>query len=232
MNLSSLAAVLFSLTTCGVTAAISAAVAGLGQTAAARWRNGGVAVAVLLAWLALTAVLAAMGRLSDFTALPPRVVPFILIGNLAAIVVAASALGKRLAHATPIGWLIGVQVFRVAVEVTLALLYHSGVVPVQMTFEGRNWDILVGLTALPVAWLAGHGRLPRPWLLGWNLLGLGLLANIVVISILSMPTPLRAFPEGPANTFIATAPYIWLPTVLVPTALGAHLLAFRHLLTR
>lgn len=224
MELSLLAAALFVVTTLGVCAAFAAACARLGR------RAGVVAALALPAWLGLTAALAAAGALSDFAAVPPRAVPLIVAGNLAAVAVALSPLGRGLAAATPVAWLIGFQVFRVGVELVLAMLYHAGVVPVQMTFEGRNWDILVGLTAAPVAWLAASGRLGRPWLIAWNLAGLGLLANIVVISVLSMPTALRAFPDGPANTFIATAPYIWLPTLLVPAALGGHLLALRALL--
>jgi hypothetical protein len=37
------------------------------------------------------------------------------------------------------------------------------------------------------------------------------------------------FQNEPANTFIAQFPYIWLPTVLVPTAWAGHLLLFRRL---
>jgi hypothetical protein len=56
-----------------------------------------------------------------------------------------------------------------------------------------------------------------------------LLLNIVVIAILSMPTPLRHFHNEPANTFIAYFPYIWLPAFLVQVALFGHLLVFRWL---
>lgn len=224
MPLDLLALGLFVLTTLAVCAAFVGACGRLGRRAAL------VAGLALAGWLCLTAALAAAGALGDFAAVPPRVTPVILAGNLAAVAIAVSPLGRALAAGTPVAWLIGFQVFRVAVELVLAMLYHGGIVPVQMSFEGRNWDILVGLTALPVAWLAARGRLGRPWLVAWNLAGLGLLLNIVVISILSMPTAMRAFPDGPANTFIATAPYVWLPTLLVPAALGGHLLALRSLL--
>lgn len=226
MALSLFAAVLFVLTTLGVCTAFVLACGRLGRRAAL------LAGLALAGWLGLTAALAAAGALSDFAAAPPQVMPVIVAGNLAAVVVALSPLGRGLAAHTPLAWLIGFQVFRVFVELVLAMLYHAGIVPVQMTFEGRNWDILVGLTAPLVAWAAAAGRLGRPWLIAWNLAGLGLLLNIVVISILSMPTALRAFPDGPANTFITTAPYVWLPTLLVPAALGGHLLALRALLSR
>lgn len=230
MPINALATALFLVTTAAVFVAIVVAVRRLDRASADRRQLSFIVAAALLGWLGLTALLAAAGALSNFSALPPRITPVIVAGNLAAVIVAASAAGRRLALATPLAWLVGFQVFRVGVELCLVLLFHGGVVPVQMTFEGRNWDILVGLTALPVAWLAARGRLTRPWLLAWNLFGLSLLLNIVVISTLSTPSPFRAFHAEPANTFIATPPYVWLPSLLVPAALCGHLLVFRALL--
>lgn len=229
MTIGTLTAALFLLTTGAVVVAIAAAVGHAAPAAQARRRYRLAAAAALLGWLGLTGALAAAGALGDFAALPPGITPVVVGGNLAAAVVAASALGRRLALQVPLAGLIGFQVFRVGVEICLALLYHGGVVPEQMTFEGRNWDILVGLSALPLAWLAARGRLPRPALLAWNVVSLGLLLNIVVISVLSTPSAFRAFPQEPANTFIATAPYVWLPALLVPAALAGHLLVFRYL---
>lgn len=230
MDLFAVASALFTLTTFGVAAAIVAACASAAPSPAARRRAGLLAALALLAWLGFTGALAARGALSDFSVVPPRVTPVILAGNLAAVALALSPLGRRIAVGTPLAWLVGFQVFRVAVELVLAMLHHAGVVPVQMSLEGRNWDILSGLAAAPVAWLAARGRLPRRGLLAWNVLGMGLLINIVAIAVLSMPTAMRAFPAGPANTFIATAPYVWLPALLVPAALAGHLLVFRRLL--
>jgi len=51
-----------------------------------------------------------------------------------------------------LAWLIGLQVFRVGSGDFSGPGYRAGFVPVQMTLEGRNWDVLTGLTALPMAW--------------------------------------------------------------------------------
>jgi hypothetical protein len=63
----------------------------------------------------------------------------------------------------------------------------------------------------------------------WNWMGLALLVNIVVISNLSAPTPLRVFMNEPANEWIARAPFVWLPAVMVLTALLGHVVVFRRL---
>ena len=68
-----------------------------------------------------------------------------------------------------------------------------------------------------------------PILLVWNLMGLALLVTIVVISILSLPMPLRVFINEPANTIVTRFPFIWLPGFLVPLAYTLHLFALRKL---
>ncbi len=58
---------------------------------------------------------------------------------------------------------------------------------------------------------------------------MGLLFTIVSVAILSAPTPMRVFDNEPANTFVVTAPYVWLPAFLVQAALFGHLLVLRKL---
>ena len=66
----------------------------------------------------------------------------------------------------------------------------------------------------------------------WNVIGLALLLNIVLIAVLSMPTSFRVFTEGPANTLLTQFPFIYLPAVLVPVAYTAHVLSLRQLFRR
>jgi len=107
----------------------------------------------------------------------------------------------------------------------------TGIMPEQMTFTGDNFDILTGLTALPVAWLAASGWAPRWLVVGWNLMGSVLLVVIVGIAGASMPG-IAAFGPERLNTWIADPPYIWLPGVLVQGALLGHLVVWRKLLSR
>ena len=121
------------------------------------------------------------------------------------------------------------QVFRGFVEVLLWLLFVQNLLPEQMTFEGRNWDILSGLTAF----LAARFLLTSKWwMIIWNLLGLGLLINIVTIAILSMPTPIRVFNNEPANTIVTQFPFVFLPTFLVPLAYLLHFMSLRKLMMK
>ena len=102
-----------------------------------------------------------------------------------------------------------------------------------MTFEGRNFDELVGLTALPIAYLVMSGKLKsKAWIIAWNIFGLILLLNIVSVAILSTPLPFRIFTEGPPNTMIAYFPFVWLPDFVVPVAFAMHLFSIQQTLQK
>lgn len=187
-------------------------------------------IGILIAYLLMPGILASAGRLDRYAPLPAPALVLILALTVVTAILAFSRLGHRVATSVSVAGLVGFQVFRVPVEWVLHRLYLQGTVPVQMTYSGRNLDILSGVTAgLLGLWLARRGQAPKGLVLGWNLLGLGLLANIVVIAVLSTPVPFRSFTEGPANLLPSTFPYVWLPSFLVQAALFGHLVLFRRL---
>lgn len=187
----------------------------------------------LLGWLVLTAGLAIMGFLLDFDGLPPRFLVVLLPALAGVAWVARSSFGGMLIAGLSPAWFIMPQVFRLPLEFALWRLHAEGIIPVQMTFEGQNFDILTGLTAPLVAWLCFSRRVLPAWVaVAWNLLGLALVFNIMAVSILSTPTPLRQFMNDPANTIIAYWPFVWLPAFVVPMALALHALSLRQLLGR
>ena len=100
-----------------------------------------------------------------------------------------------------------------------------------MTFEGRNLDILSGLTA-PLIYYFGYVKkqLPKSVLLGWNILCLGLLINIVRLAILSAPFPFQTLAFDQPNIAILYFPFVWLPCCVVPLVLLSHLATIRKLL--
>ena len=175
---------------------------------------------------------AASRGLLTFTGLPPTFFVLLLLTTLATTVLAFSPVGTRLVTGEGIAGLVGFQVFRVPLELLLHRLHQEGVVPVQMTFAGSNFDIVSGILAAVVGIWALVARPPRAAILGFNLIGVALLVTIVAIAILSMPTPFRRFHDGPAALFVTGCPFVWLPTVLVQAAWFGHLLVFRKLATR
>ena len=184
------------------------------------------------AWLAFTLGAAALGWLR-FDSRPPTMLLLLLCCVLLAIGLASSPVGARLAAGLPLAGLVGFQGFRVLVELLLDRAYHEGFAPVQMTFRGRNFDVITGVTALVVAALLAsgqlRGRLARLVVGSWNVMGALLLLNVFVIAVLSTPTPIRTFHNEPANVWIAHAPWVWLPSVMVVAAAMGHVLVYRRL---
>lgn len=189
-----------------------------------------VSVGTLLAWLAVTGVLAANGFFRDFSSVPPRFAVALVPALIAVILLASLPRVRAFVRNAPVSALIFVQSFRVLLELMLYGLHGAGVIPERMTFEGLNFDIVTGLTAPFVGWLVSRGtpagvRVAQVW----NVLGLLLALAITVISVLSAPTQFRVFTEGPANTFVAEFPFIWLPAFVVPAALLFHLWSLAQL---
>lgn len=191
-----------------------------------RWQRRTALLA--LVWLALTGAIPASGVLSTRALPPPGL--FYVFGCIAvAAATAYSALGTRLVASVPIAWLIGFQSFRLPLELILHSWWKRGALPVQMTFEGRNFDIVSGALALVVGIWAARARVPRAVLLGFNLLGLGLLINVATIALLSAPTPLRVYENDPPVLLPFNFPHAWIVPWCVGAALFGHLLVFRWL---
>ncbi|MBI3203906.1 MAG: hypothetical protein HYZ29_20365 [Myxococcales bacterium] len=203
--------------------------AGLAGPAQAR-RAALVAAGVTGFWAAANALCAA--GLVRFGSLPPRPFLLILTGFGLTIALARSRIGADLARHLPVAALIGFQVFRVPVELLLHRGAIDGLTPPQMTYTGLNFDVVTGVLAIPVALGIARGTLGVRAAHAFNALGALLLANVVTIAALSMPTPLRVFMNEPPNTWIASAPFIGLPATLVPVAMLGHLLLWRRLRER
>ena len=218
--------------------ALVAALAALFATALRRaiQRDGGsrlrgtlTALLLLGVWLGVSGTLASRGAVSDFSRLPP---PFMLMAFaylLATLALAFSPLGSQLAAHTSLAGLVGYQVFRLPLELWLYAQYQVGVLPVQMTWLGLNFDVATGVTAPLLAVFIARGGAPRALVLAWNCLGLALLVAVVSIAVLSTPSPLRAFANDPPIRFVTEPPFVWLPAFLVQGALLGHVLVFRRL---
>jgi hypothetical protein len=185
-------------------------------------RAGRVMLAVTI-WVALLGFLSLEGVFANFKTLPPRLLPVLLVPLVAGLLYLRSSAARELLARTPRQWPIYLQSFRIVMEIILWFLYLQHRAPAIMTFEGRNADILVGLTAIPLGYLCFVRRTWSPrvafW---WNVVAILILLNVVVHAQLSTPSPFRVFVTDPPVTFIVYWPYILLPGFLVPLAWLAH----------
>ena len=161
--------------------------------------------------------------------LPPRIVFILIPAVLIFLLVSYSKKCKQLLKTVPPHWLVMIQSFRILVELLLWQAFVKGLLPEQMTFEGRNFDILAGILGLVAGWLMLKNK--SAWksiAVVYNIIGLGLLLNILVIAVLSMPTPIRYFMNEPSNTIVAEFPFIYLPGILVVIAIAFHIFSLRQ----
>jgi len=182
-------------------------------------------------WLALALALASAGVLRQFALKPPPLL--LLVGGAVALLAWATTrpVAKRMLRHTPRAWPVALQTLRVPIELMLFGLYTAGRMPVHLTLEGRNVDVLVGLSAPFVAWLVHTGRLGARALALWNVASLACLVNIVGMSITTMPGPLQRPWPGVSNAVVTEVPFVLLPALLVPVALFGHVLSLRQLRT-
>ena len=175
-------------------------------------------------WALLCALIGFSGLLANFETLPPRIMFLFLlmVGGIAFL--AFSRFGARLANLS-LTLIVGFQAFRILVELLIHQAVIEGVAPPQMTWTGMNFDIVAGISALMLIPFAK--RVPSVVLHLWNILGFGLLALVVGVAIMSMPTVFQQL--EPDNVWVAYFPFIWLPTILVAFALLGHLVLFRKL---
>jgi len=184
---------------------------------------------VLIGWAVIVSALSISGIMGKFEIFPFNIGPLLVLPLIAAIMFTFSrALREVLPHIHP-ARIIRLQVFRVFVEILLWLLFIDNLLPIQMTFEGQNFDVLSGLTAPVIAFLAFRNKLPNRVLIIWNFVCLYALINIVTVAVLSMPTPFRYFMNEPSNTIVAQFPISWLPTFLVPLAYTLSFISIRQL---
>jgi hypothetical protein len=126
-----------------------------------------------------------------------------------------------------------VHIVAIPVEIVLYWLFLNKTIPKLMTFEGGNFDILSGLSA-PFFWYFGFIKqsLSRTVLISWNLVCLGLLLNVVVIAVLSIPTPFQQFGFDQPNIALGHFPFFLLPGCIVPLVMLAHIWSLRILTMR
>lgn len=185
---------------------------------------------VLLAWAVIQAGLALSGFYTVTTSLPPRLALALGPPLLLILLLLSTACGRAYLNGMRLDVLTLLHVVRLPVELVLVVLYLHRAIPRLMTFEGRNWDILMGLSSPLIYYLLRTRRLGNPGLIAWNFIGIGLLLNIVITAVLSAPSLVQRFAFEQPNVAILYFPFEWLPSILVPIVLLAHVAALRQLL--
>ena len=112
---------------------------------------------------------------------------------------------------------------RLPVEIVLFGLFTHKMIPELMTYEGRNYDILMGITAPIIGYLFMVQKASKKTLLVWNIIGLILVLFILFNGILSSELPFQQFGFEQPNRGINYFPFVLLPATIVPIVIWTHL---------
>lgn len=191
------------------------------------------AIWVVLGWTIVQGVIGWSGFYTVTDTVPPR---FILLFMPTLVVMGLlffTSRGRRFIDDIDLRALTILHIVRIPVELVLFWLFVHQTVPQSMTFEGRNFDILSGISAPFIYYFVFvKNTLPKKFLMWWNLICLLLLFNIVFLAFLSAPFPFQQYAFDQPNTAVLYFPYIWLPGVVVPLVLFSHLVVIRRLLAQ
>jgi hypothetical protein len=128
------------------------------------------------------------GLFANTAAQPPLfvVVEFVLL--LGFIGFAMSARGLTLAKAMPWKVLVGLQVFRLPLELFMLRAALIGIMPKEFSMLGYNFDVLSGALSLALLiYISKTEQAPRALLWIWNGFGIACLCVIAVLAALTSP---------------------------------------------
>jgi hypothetical protein len=182
--------------------------------------------------MAASAAAARNGLLARFDVLPPPMFVMMVAIFSLGLWLGLSRVGGDAAAEVPLAALVGLQAFRLPLELVMHRAYDLGIMPVELSYSGYNFDVVTGAGAA-LLWLAMALKVPlSPGVIwAWNIWGIWCLAVIAVIAVTTSPM-VRLFGDQPGhlNTWVLFFPYVWLPVVLVPVAVAGHATITRALL--
>ena len=179
-------------------------------------------------WLLYVGLLSYSGVVSN-AARPPGIVYVVFPAVLFVVIVfVLSGAEAGIASAFPLWVILGMQTFRVGVELLLHRLSVDGLAPRMVTYQGGNVDIWIGLSAPLIGWISTRGRRGELLALGWNIAGLLSLANAITISALTAPG-LNLIHSEVANMAIGAFPFTYIAGFFAPLAMALHALSIRGL---
>lgn len=187
-------------------------------------------VLILTTWIGYLFLLSSTGILYDF-GFPPRI-PLLLV--IPAIIMIIFVVNHKYMipalHNTPVFIPIALQSFRIFVELLIYATYLKGIFSKRATFEGLNFDILVGISAVIISGLIYKKIITSRGVLLWNIISLGIL-SVTIFSFISIYY-FTDFTTSEKGFKLVEFPYILLPAVLLPIAIFLHAFSIKQILMK
>jgi len=180
--------------------------------------------ALVLVWYGLVMALA---KHDAFRASPTAKSPALPLAVFAPVLlllwlILRSEAMARIVDATPLSWLMGIQVYRV-LGVIFLVLWGTGQLPWQFALPAGGGDVLVGLFAIRVALAASRGSMAScKAAYAWNVLGILDLVVALGTGFLTSPGPFQLLAFNHPNLFVSRYPLVMIPAFMVPLSLILH----------
>jgi hypothetical protein len=189
------------------------------------WANGKSKKLLLIVagWNLLQSVLAYSGFYQNTATIPPRFIFVLLPTTLLIIYGLLSKQRNVILAKRNIKISTFMHIIRIPIEIVLFYLFVHQMIPELMTFEGRNFDILAGITAPIIGILYIKGKIANSFMILWNIICLGLVLFITFNGILSSELPIQQFAFEQPNRAMIYFPYVLLPAVIVPIVIYTHI---------
>lgn len=189
-----------------------------------------VASGFVLGWIAYLTIISLTGILRDLN-LPPKFPLFVFVPLVIGFIVFyRRSRNNDVIKQIPRTWPVYFQSFRIVVELILLYTFYANIIPESATFEGLNFDILMGISAPFVAYLVVRKDGSRFVQYVWNVLGILMVLFVGFIVASSMYNPQIWGSEEPlvSLTFIEM-PYLLLAGFLAPIAIFMHVVSLAQL---
>ncbi len=186
----------------------------------------------IIIWLTIVGILGIFGFYKKTGTMPPRFT--LLLGPVVLFILLlfTNKKSKTFVDNLNLKGLTLLHIIRIPIEIILYYTFLAGLIPDLMTFKGYNYDIISGITAPIMYYLVFvKKKIKRKGLLIWNFVCLGLLINVLTIAVLSAKTPFQILAFEQPNIGVTYFPFVWLPTIIVPIVLFAHLASIKQLLS-
>lgn len=169
---------------------------------------------------------------SNPNSIPPQILLFGIFPNIILIAMLfLTQKGRNFIDSLSIEKITYLNLIRIPIEFILLWLFINKVIPQSMTFEGLNYDLIMGITAPLIIYFGFRkGKIGKRSILIWNIVGIVLLFNVVIIGLLSAPFPLQKFAFEQPNIGLLYFPFSWLPIFIVPVVILGHLISIRQLI--
>ncbi len=189
-----------------------------------------MASGVVFAWIAYLTVLSLTDILKDLS-LPPKFPLLVFLPLVVGFIIFyRRSRNSEVIKKIPNVWPVYFQSFRIVVELILLYTYYANIIPESATFEGLNFDILMGISAPFVAYLVVRKNGSRLIQYVWNILGIFMVLFVGYIIATSMYNPqVWGSNEPLVSLEFIEMPYLLLAGFLAPIAIFMHVVSLAQL---